>query len=1125
MLPAALPAAPPLTTIAEFWTLTDAEKAKPQEVRMEVIVYYYDAAWKIFYGEVAGVGSFLPVQGSPLPLKSGQRVRLEGTVVPAAGFDGERVKVTVLDEGLLPEPLRTAGRIDDFAALHGRWTEIEGYVLAQHEPDTTHIEMKFLSDNRLIDLTLQIEGTDPVPQLKGARIRVLGVYDAVADATGRPEQIQCWTSRNVQVLGWLADEERFKLPVTPIDRLETVAGQSWVHLTGELWSQEAGRSVTLRDATGQLTIGSPQPESWPAKTAIEVVGHPVRQEFGWTLENALFRAAQGPRDVHVPGQAPLHLRLAAQLARLTLEEADLGQTVTLRGVVTWFDPRASYFYLQDVSGGVRVHREPGAADGVAAGASIALRGVTMRGDFAAEVALREVTPIGPLGLPPPRSTTLDQALAGTEECRRVEMRGYVREVRRTERATRLELTTAMGEFTAVLPSDQSLDYLTGSIARLRGVCTVVPDAKHEIAGIELWVQDRDAVTVDEPPLRDPSMLPLLTTAGLGRFVAARVPDQWVRVVGVVQLSEAGRSWCLQDAEGGLLVMRRGAAVVRPGTTVEVVGLPGRVGNRLALREAVWQIVPAAGSAIRPRQVFPGKLLDPAADLQLVQMEASLRQVVREGRRLRLSLEAGDQIFEGSMPAPADWTPPHPGSRLQLTGVYLLEFDDYRQPRGLRLELRSPADVVLLTAPAWWTIERTIYAAAVLAAAVALALAWVVALKRRVRRQTELIRVQMEKETRMQSEVERAARLESLGVLAGGIAHDFNNLLTAILGNLGLASMDKRVMTAAGDCISEAERGARRARDITHQLLTFAKGGEPVRTAVSLPEIVTEAANFARHGSNVRLDISCPPDLPAGDVDAGQVSRVIHNLVLNAVQVMPDSGVVGLSLDAVDVRAGEIPPLAPGRYIRLVVSDTGPGIAPEVLPRIFDPYFSTKTNSKNSGLGLATVHSIIQRHHGHIEVTSQLGKGTTFRLWLPTAKDEPPAAAAFRGSVFSPGRVLVMDDEAVVRRVAGRMLALAGHETVFAADGAEAVQAYATARQTGRSFDFVIFDLTVPGGMGGKDALAELLKVDPNIRAIASSGYSNDPIMAHPSAYGFRARLPKPYDIPDLMRAIEEARRD
>jgi two-component system cell cycle sensor histidine kinase/response regulator CckA len=219
-------------------------------------------------------------------------------------------------------------------------------------------------------------------------------------------------------------------------------------------------------------------------------------------------------------------------------------------------------------------------------------------------------------------------------------------------------------------------------------------------------------------------------------------------------------------------------------------------------------------------------------------------------------------------------------------------------------------------------------------------------------------------------------------------------------------------------------------------------------------------------------------------------------------------------------------LPQGAYLRLTIADTGKGIPSENLSRIFDPYFSTKSKAGNSGLGLATVRSIIKKHNGHIEVESTVGQGTTFRIWLPVAREEVIAASRppFGNSSTGPARVLVMDDEDVIRRVAGRMLALAGHEAVFAADGDEAIRAYTAARKSGHAFDVVIFDLTVPGGMGGKEALQELLKTDPGIRAIASSGYSNDPIMANPRGFGFGTSLPKPYDIPDLLRALEAVRR-
>jgi two-component system cell cycle sensor histidine kinase/response regulator CckA len=878
-------------------------------------------------------------------------------------------------------------------------------------------------------------------------------------------------------------------------------------------------------------IHTNQPELLPEGATVEVVGRPGPGEFGSTLHEVIFRQAGSPAAQLMPpsspGLAPVRLRLAEQVLELPPEAAEKRYPVTLRGVVTWADELADFFYLQDMSGGVRVRRLPGQGAVPPVGSTVVLTGGTVRGSFVPEVELQDVSAQGTVALPPGRSITLEQAMSGAEEGQRVELRGFVRQVVHEGGWTRLDLTTFTGEFAAYLRFDDTLAFLKGALVRVRGVCTVLTGPNRELMGIRLWMQNRESVLVDEPQPADPYAVPVQTIAGLRQLTVAQLSNHRVRLTGTVLLHEAGRYLYLQEESAGLFVLTRETGRLQPGDRVEVVGIPGRAGNRLLLREASWRPA-AAGPAITPQLLSsPGELRS-EADARLVTVPAVLRQVGAEGAQLRLTLQAGDMVFEAAMPSGAGWIAPVIGSQLTLTGVYVLEYDEYRQPHGFRLELRTPADVRVIASPSWWTMRRTWTAVGVLVFITLLIVGWGVALRRRVREQTEQIRRQLEKEARLQSELERSSRLESLGVLAGGIAHDFNNLLTAILGNLGLAALDQRVMAAAGDCITEAERGARRARDITQQLLTFAKGGDPVRTAVLLPDVISEAASFARHGSNVRFDFDYPPDLPAGEVDAGQISNVVHNLVLNAIQAMPDGGVVSIALAAVNLGSGEVDLLPPGPYLRLSVADTGQGIPPEHRARIFDPYFTTKARTGNSGLGLATVRSIIKKHNGHIEAESTVGQGSTFRVWLPVAQAaagssrEPlpgnsPAAPA-------PARVLVMDDEDAVRRVAGRMLKLAGHEVAFAADGAEAIRAYQAARQSIQPFDLVIFDLTVPGGMGGKDALQALRKFDPGIRAIASSGYSNDPVMAQPQAYGFCTSLPKPYDIPDLTRAIEQAQR-
>jgi two-component system, cell cycle sensor histidine kinase and response regulator CckA len=1123
-------AAGSVTTVGEFWNVPPADRQKEHPLRMDLIVYYYDPSWRLLYGETGGTASYLPVRGPALPIKSGQKVRLEGTVVPADGIDGERIKTTLLAERQLPEPLPIAGRMEDLASLNGRWVVVEGHVLSQVEPDPTHIEAQLWSEGRLISLFVQVDSSEPVPQLTGARVRLHGVYDVGVDSRGGVQHIQVWTAetQRLEVTGWLADDPRFKLPRTPIDQLGAAVGRPWVRIVGEVQSVATGAGLTVRDDTGQTEIATQQPGVPPVGTAVEVVGRPAAAELGWTLQEPLFRRADAAslpvRPREGPGRVPMRLRLAEQILQLTPEEAARPHPVTLRGIVTWSDRRSGQFYLQDVSGGITVTRSGEPAPDF--GTAMSLTGVTMRGAQVPAVEALAFEQYGTQPLPPPRRISLEQAMAGAEEGRWVEMRGYVRQVTPGRDWLRLDLVAPTGEFEVMLPPGESSDQLQGAMVRVQGVCVGQPGVNREQARIQVWAQDRGAITVEEAAPADPfAVAPLEPVTALPQLSAAQAAGRRLRLQGTVLLHEPGRYLHVQDESGGVFVLSRGTERLTPGTRVELVGLPGWLGSRPVLREARWRPASPAGTP-EPLELENVALPVPAADSRLVRVRAVLRQAVTEAGQAHLTLQAGATIFDCTLREAAGWTPPGVGSRLALTGVYVLEYDEYRRPHGFRLELRVPADIAVLEAPSWWTVERIWTVVGVLGLVISLGFTWIAVLRRRVRRQTELIRVQLEKEARLQTELERSSRLESLGVLAGGIAHDFNNLLTAILGNLGLASMDKRVMEAAGDCIGEAERGARRARDITQQLLTFAKGGDPVRTAVQLPEIVTEAANFARHGSNVRFDFDLPSNLPPGDVDAGQISRVVHNLVINAVQAMPDGGVVSIALAAVDLAAGQVDLLPAGSYLRLTIADTGRGIPAEALSRIFDPYFSTKGKTGNSGLGLATVRSIIKKHNGHIEVESVVGRGTTFRLWLPAAPHELPVLGATppRSAAHLPARILVMDDEEVIRRVAGRMLALAGHEAVFAADGADAVRAYSAARQSGRPFDLVIFDLTVPGGMGGKDALQELLKLDPDIRAIASSGYSSDPVMANPRTYGFCTSLPKPYDIPDLMRAVEAARR-
>ncbi|MBI5634267.1 MAG: GAF domain-containing protein [Nitrospirae bacterium] len=367
------------------------------------------------------------------------------------------------------------------------------------------------------------------------------------------------------------------------------------------------------------------------------------------------------------------------------------------------------------------------------------------------------------------------------------------------------------------------------------------------------------------------------------------------------------------------------------------------------------------------------------------------------------------------------------------------------------------------------------------------------------------------------------KLESLGLLAGGIAHDFNNLLTAIMGNISLAKMQMPGEGRARDMLHEAEKASERARDLTMQLLTFAKGGVPIKETTSIGGIIKDSAGFALRGTNIAFDLRAGDGLWHVDVDAGQMSQVFHNLVINASHAMPDGGTISVQCENLDLQnACDLPALKPGRYVKISVKDNGIGISGEYLTRIFDPYFTTK--QKGSGLGLATVYSIVKKHDGHITVESELGSGSTFHIYLPASEkeEEAPVPSAPVFCHQGAGRILIMDDEETVRNIAGEILKTFGYEVEFSGDGAEALSVYQQAASQERPFDLVIMDLTVPGGMGGRELMKRLLEIDPHARAIVSSGYSNDPVMAEYQKYGFRGIASKPYNVLSLANIVKKA---
>ena len=372
--------------------------------------------------------------------------------------------------------------------------------------------------------------------------------------------------------------------------------------------------------------------------------------------------------------------------------------------------------------------------------------------------------------------------------------------------------------------------------------------------------------------------------------------------------------------------------------------------------------------------------------------------------------------------------------------------------------------------------------------------------------------------RLEQEIVKTQKLEAIGTLAGGIAHDFNNLLQGIFGYISMAKLTHDQKEKSLAMLEQAEQALHMSVNLTKQLLTFSKGGKPVKRTMHLQPLIENSVKFALSGSKSDYKIMLNEDLWAVEADEGQIGQVFQNIVLNADQAMPEGGTIEITAKNVQQEQTHYKLLGLGRYVEISIRDTGIGIPEKYLQKIFDPYFTTK--EKGNGLGLATSYSIIKKHGGVIDVESEVGRGTTFFIYLPAveaAKEIRQETAAV--TVARKGKILVMDDEELVLNIAGEMMKALGHDIDLAKHGQSAIEKYRAAMESGNPYDIVILDLTIRGGMGGRETIEQLLAIDAGAKAIVSSGYSDDAVVSEYHKYGFKAFLSKPYKIEALRDTL------
>jgi hypothetical protein len=735
-----------ITDVGQFWRLTGDARRQPHHVQLSLVVCYYDPQWRLLWGlDDVGI-SFIRCGEKRYPIHPGQSILVDGFMAPATGLSLESADIKILAEKvpLQPVPWRFQGKAEDAAKLPAQLVVMDGFVNRQTEIDAAHVLLDMTVGGWPVQARVLRQNAGVELQCETAFVEIQGVLVPTAKPAGQLSDLALWVvgPEDVEIKGWLSTDPRFNQAQVPIEMLPKIAADQIVRVIGTVREQEPGHSLTIRNDTGQVVILTGQTQLVQFGRRVEAIGHPMIQGEKWQLQEGLFRPLSVSQNEEETSLAvgPT-LRLAEQV--LELGYAAYSRPVRLLGVATWTDPRGRFFYVNDASGGIRVLLDNNQGPTPVPGQAVEVEGVAAAGDFAPIVRASSITVAGTMSMPEAEDVGLERALTGVEDGRWIELRGYVQEIAHDGSLARLRLTAAAGEFTAYLPSSEGLAALRGSAVRMRGVCSAMANYQHELVGIRLLVPSSSSeyLQAEQEALPDSISVPQRSIASLRQYNTLRAINRRVRIEGVVLLQIPGRYLYVQEGTDSLQVLSRDTAALDPGDRVEVVGFPGWEGSRLVLREAACRRR-AAGAELPPTALDAPEVVQKDLDGHLVRIGGDLLAITDRIQELRLVIKAGKTVFEAALDhgsigsGQIQWVP---GSRLVLTGVYVIQFDEYRRPRAFLVQLRSPRDIAVLSRPSWWTLRRALGATGGCALVIALGIGWILILRRQVRRRTAQVR--------------------------------------------------------------------------------------------------------------------------------------------------------------------------------------------------------------------------------------------------------------------------------------------------------------------------------------------------------------------------------------------------
>lgn len=1126
-----------ITKVQVIKKLSETELSKKPLVKIDGVVTYYDPRMFLCFVQDETGGIFVRSGTEDHEFRAGDLVRVDG--IASKGRLSNVIDEPVFTRlGRAPLPVAkalTAAGITDPGTDADR-VQIKGVLRSVSEEMGRLVYYIGVGSERIPVTVLTLargEGTENI----GRTISVTGVHAALYDENRKRYgmRLLCNSLREIALVRGENTVAYTDLPVISVSALadQTNGSLCRVQLISEDYTPT--QFVSGRDATGLLLARTSQQAPVSKGTVLDIVGYVVRTNGVVVLDDAYFRRIGfGNRSTFAPRTKPSELRMlesVAEVRRLPLEEAKREYPVRIRGVITYYDSSWTMCFVQGATEGIYVHTHSQPLD-IASGQLVIVSGYTGPGDFAPIIMNPKFDVIGKAPMPRDKSIPFAELLSGSADSQWIEINCVVRAIKDMGPTFQLE----------IIPSDSggAICYVTipkssgrfsppdlvGSRVEIEAVCATEFDDSRRLKGVHFLCPGFRHIRVVESSLTDPFSIPITQISGAFQFQPNLVNNRRLHVEGSVTWTDGGGNFFLQDVTGGLKVHSK-AARVAVGQQLHVVGFRSVKESTPALEHA---LVRAVGDApeVGAREIAALDAFDKASQLEgrLLRMNGKLLESRRTADGIELALQDDNSLFTalllGTIPG---WLAQvEPGSALQITGVAVFARDASFRARSMQLLARSVDDLQIVKRPAIWTLRRMGIALAVLLASVLLGGLWIAFLRNRVAHHRVMLEANMEKQRALETQVVQSQKMESIGSLAGGVAHDFNNLLMIILGYIPLLKGEK-LTTGGREALAEISDAGNRAADLTRQLLLFSRKQTPKMVVLELNETVRGLMRMLTRllGEDVSLKFNGWLEELKVNADKGMLEQVLMNLAVNSRDAMPNGGSLVIRTEVRHLEALEMSGLASpvnGNYVCLSVSDTGEGIPEEHLGSIFDPFFTTKEVGKGTGLGLATVYGIVKQHGGAIDVQSKVGVGTTFRICLPLAEGvvstQTHSQASIDGAARS-AKILLVEDDQSVRRLARQTLEKAGHEVVEAGSGPAALAL------TGRlnHIDLLISDVIMPESMTGADLAREIKIIFPNASVILTSGYSEfrGRSLDMPPGAAF---LQKPYTPDVFLNAVNAA---